>query len=99
MGAPGGFVVFNAGRGGRVIDDDVIKALVLWHIAGATLDIFHTGPRASHHRFWAHPKVNVIPHASSLSTARSGALQMEENIRRARRGQSLLNVIDREAGY
>ncbi len=82
-----------------MIDEDLIKALGRWHIAGATLDVFHTGPLASDHRFWAHPKVNVIPHVSSLSTARSGAPQMEENIRRARRGQSLINVIDREAGY
>ncbi len=79
-------MVFNAGRGGRVIDDDVIKALVLWHIAGAALDIFHIAPLASHHPFWGHTKVTVTPHASSLSTAHSGAPQTEENIRRARRG-------------
>lgn len=79
-------MVFNAGRGGRVIDGDVIKALVLWHIASATLDTFHTAPLASRHPFWGQPKVTVTPHASSLNTARSGTPQMEENIRSARRG-------------
>lgn len=92
-------MALNAGRGGQVSDEDLIKALGCWHIAGATLDVFHTAPLASDHPFWAHSKVTVTPHASSLSTAHSGAPQTEEHIPSALSGQSLLNVIDCDARY
>jgi glyoxylate/hydroxypyruvate reductase A len=96
---PTGAFVINCGRGGHVVDEDLLSALDSGHVAGATLDVFHVEPLSSSHPYWRHPRVTVIPHASSLTSARSGAPQMIENIRRVRAGEAPMNQVNRQAGY
>jgi glyoxylate/hydroxypyruvate reductase len=96
---PKGAFVINCGRGGHVVDEDLLSALDSGQIAGATLDVFHVEPLPSNHPYWRHPKVTVIPHASSITVARSGAPQMIENIRRIRAGKAPVNQVDLQIGY
>jgi glyoxylate/hydroxypyruvate reductase A len=90
---PRGAFVINPARGGHVIDGDLIAALDSGHIAGATLDVFHTEPLPEVHPFWTHPKVTLTPHIASTTNARSSVPQIVDNIRRVRAGKPLLNRV------
>ena len=68
-------------------------------IAAATLDVFHPEPLPADHPFWAHPKINITPHAASLTTPETAALAVAENIRRIGAGQAPEPIVDVEAGY
>jgi len=96
---PKGAVIINAARGQHIVDDDLIAALDSGHIAGATLDVFHTEPLPRDHPFWDHPNINITPHAASLTTPQTAAEPVAANIRRIRNGDAPLPIVDAEAGY
>ncbi len=96
---PKGAVVINAARGPHVVDEDLIQALDSGHMAAATLDVFHTEPLAAGHPFWAHPNINLTPHAASLTVPETAARPVAENIRRIRAGKPPRPIVDFEAGY
>jgi len=96
---PRGAFLINAARGGHVVADDLLAALDSGHIAGAALDVFEPEPLPAEHRFWAHPKVLVWPHAASITIPSSAAPQVVENLQRAREGRPLINLVDFSAGY
>ena len=96
---PKGAVVINAARGPHVVDDDLIRALDDGHIAAATLDVFHTEPLPADHPFWAHPKINITPHAASLTVQETAAVAIADNIRRIRAGEPPAPIVDPETGY
>jgi glyoxylate/hydroxypyruvate reductase len=90
---PRGAFVINPARGGHVVDAELIAALDSGHIAGATLDVFHTEPLPTEHPFWTHPKITLTPHIASTTNARSSVPQIVDNIRRVREGKPLLNRV------
>jgi glyoxylate/hydroxypyruvate reductase A len=90
---PRGAYVINPARGGHVVDAELIAALDSGHIAGATLDVFHTEPLPAEHPFWTHPKITVTPHVASTTNPRSAIPQIVENIRRVREGKPLVNRV------
>ncbi|MCW5729298.1 MAG: glyoxylate/hydroxypyruvate reductase A [Alphaproteobacteria bacterium] len=96
---PRGAFFVNAGRGGQVVDEDLLAALDSGHLAGATLDVFNREPLPPDHPYWRHPRVSVTPHNASDSIPASVVPQIVENIRRARAGAPLLNVVDPARGY
>ena len=96
---PKGAFVINCARGAHVVDEDLLQALDGGHIAGATLDVFRTEPLAPDHPFWDHPRITITPHTSSQGRAAFGVDILVENMRRARAGEPLVNLVDREAGY
>lgn len=96
---PKGAFVINIARGGHVVDADLIAALDSGHIAGATLDVFQPEPLPADHPYWRHPKVTMTPHIASLTNPETAVLPIVENLRRLAAGQTLLNLVDRTAGY
>lgn len=96
---PKGAYVINAGRGPEVVDEALIAALDSGHLSGATLDVFHREPLDPAHPFWDHPKILVTPHNAADSIPQSVAPQIAENLRRARAGEPLLNVVNPDTGY
>lgn len=96
---PAGSHVINLGRGGHVVDEDLLAALDSGHIAGAFLDVFNTEPLPAEHPYWQHPKVVVTPHVAGELVPRSCANTVVANIRRHQAGEPLLYVLDRERGY
>lgn len=95
---PGAFVI-NVGRGGHVVDDDLLALLDSGHIAGATLDVFATEPLAEDHPYWVHPRVMVMPHAAAWTLPKTAARTIADNIRRHRAGQPMTHVVDLDKGY
>lgn len=96
---PKGGVVINAARGAHLVEHDLLAALNAGHLAGATLDVIRKEPLPREHPFWRQPRVTITPHIASISDPRTVADQVAENVRRARAGAPLLNVVCREAGY
>jgi glyoxylate/hydroxypyruvate reductase A len=96
---PRGAFVINGARGGHVVDADLLAALESGQVAAAALDVFQPEPLPAEHAYWSHPKVVMTPHAASITIPESAAPQVVENLRRARAGEPLMNLVDFSAGY
>ncbi len=96
---PQGAAVVNAGRGGHLVLDDLLAALDSGHLSGAVLDVTEPEPLPATHPLWRHQRVWLTPHIASASHAEGGAAAVIGNIRRHRRGEKLLGLIDRLQGY
>jgi len=96
---PNGAVLINPGRGGHVVDADLIAALDAGHLAHATLDAFRVEPLPLDDPFWAHPKVTVTPHIASCTRPRTAAQTIAANIKRDLAGEPMIGLVDREKGY
>jgi len=96
---PKGAFVINMGRGGHVLDEDLLAALDSGHLAGAALDVFNTEPLPADHPYWAHPKVHITPHMAGYTNPRTASPGVIENIKRLRAGQPLINTVDAKSGY
>jgi glyoxylate/hydroxypyruvate reductase A len=96
---PRGACLISAGRGGHVVEEDLLAALESGHIAGATLDVFRTEPLPPDHPFWTHPKVTLTPHIASITNPHTASAQVAENIRRLQQGEALVGVVDRQRRY
>jgi glyoxylate/hydroxypyruvate reductase A len=91
--------VVNLGRGGHLVEADLLDALAAGWLRHAVLDVFHTEPLPAGHPFWAHPQVTVLPHAAALTDPRSAAAVAVANLRALRDGRPLAHLVDRRVGY
>lgn len=96
---PVGAYIINAGRGNQINENDLLNAIDSGHIAGAALDVFCTEPLPTNSPIWDHPRITVTPHIASITSARSAAKNVAENIRRIRSGQKPTNLVNFELGY
>ena len=96
---PQGAVVINIGRGGHVVDGDLLAALDDGHLAGAFLDVFNQEPLPSQQPYWEHPKVVVTPHIAGEIVPHSAAAEVARNIRRFEAGEELPTRLDLARGY
>jgi len=94
-----GVKLINVGRGSAIQEDDLLEALHSGMVGGATLDVFQQEPLPRDHGFWNHPNVLITPHIAAKTRATTASTVIAENIQRAERGEPLLYVVDREAGY
>ena len=94
-------VVINVSRGKLV--DEAALAEALWEgaIAGAGLDVFEHEPLDPASPLWDLANVIITPHTSGFRPDHWDAATdlFAENLRRFDRGEPLLNVVDKEAGY
>lgn len=91
--------VVNLGRGGHVVDADLLAALDSGRLRHAVLDVFHAEPLPAGHPYWQHPRVTMLPHAAAGTDARSAAAVAVANLRAWRDGGEVLNRVERERGY
>lgn len=96
---PRGAHVINAGRGGHLVDTDLLAALDSGQVSTAALDVFRDEPLPPGHPFWRHPRVTVTPHVASVTHARSAARTIAADIRRLEAGQPPAHPVDRGRGY
>ena len=96
---PKGAFVINMGRGGHVVDEDLLAALESGHLAGAALDVFNQEPLPPEHPYWLHPKVHMTPHMAGYTNPRTASPGVIENIKRLRTGRPLINTVDAKTGY
>jgi phosphoglycerate dehydrogenase-like enzyme len=93
--------VVNFGRGGLVVEPDLVAALQAGRIAGAALDVFETEPLPADSPLWDMQDVIVSPHMSGDVVGWRGMLvdQFLDNLARYRAGEPLQNVVDKSLGY
>jgi len=96
---PEGAAVVNVGRGGHLVESDLIEALDRGWLRGAILDVCETEPPPQDHPFWSHPKVWLTPHIASTTQPESAADAVLANLRRYTRGEAMEGLVDRERGY
>jgi glyoxylate/hydroxypyruvate reductase A len=89
----------NLGRGGHVVDADLLAALDSGHLRHAVLDVFHTEPLPAGHPYWRHPRVTMLPHAAAGTDARSAAAVAVANLRALRDGRPVQNLVELARGY
>ena len=94
-----GASLVNLGRGGHVIEPDLLLALATGQLHHAVLDVFGSEPLAPDHGFWTHPQVCVLPHIAALTDPRSAAQVIARNVNAFRNGAPLAHLVDRARGY
>lgn len=96
-----GALLINIARGKLIDDDAVIAALRDGRLGGAALDVFTREPLEPSSPYWDLPNVIVTPHTSGAMEDYWTPLValFSENLRRFERGEPLLNVVDKQAGY
>ena len=65
----------------------------------ASLDVFQSEPLPVSSRLWKHPRVFVTPHAAATSNAEALVPQILAQLDAFERGEPLLHLVDRQAGY
>jgi len=96
---PAGAAVINVGRGGQLVEDDLLEALDSGQVSGATLDVFQKEPLPEDHPFWDHPRVFITPHIASMTIPASAVRAVVANIQRLEAGEALQHVVDLKRGY
>jgi len=96
---PFGAYLINVGRGGHLVETDLLPLIERGQLAGATLDVFQQEPLPTNHPFWTHSKVVVTPHIASLTNVASAVNQVVENYQRMIKGAALLNEVSAQKGY
>lgn len=94
-------VVINIGRGATIDEGAMIKALSHRRIRGAALDVFDQEPLPQGHPFYSLENVLLSPHCADRTPAwLDNAMRFFlEQLERFRRGETLLNVVDKVLGY
>jgi glyoxylate/hydroxypyruvate reductase A len=94
-----GAMLINVGRGGHVVDKDLIAALDSGQLSYAALDALKPEPLPPESPLWLHPKVTVMPHVARRPTVAQLVSEIAANIRSIEAGGGLLQQIDMKTGY
>lgn len=94
-------VLVNVSRGALVNEAELAEELARGTIAGAALDVFEREPLAADSPLWNLPNVLITAHTSGYREGYWEAVidLFSENLRRFERGDRLMNVVDKQAGY
>lgn len=94
-------VVINVGRGPVIDEGALIRALSEGRIKGAALDVFDTEPLPEGHPFYRLENVLLSPHcADHTATWLDDSMRFFlNNFERYRKGEPLLNVVEKQLGY
>jgi glyoxylate/hydroxypyruvate reductase len=96
---PRGAALVNAGRGGHLVEADLVPALDSGQLSGAVLDVFRDEPLPPAHPFWRHPRILVTPHVAAETHPPTAAPIIREAIRRCAAGLPVANLVDLARGY
>jgi len=91
--------LIHLGRGGHLIEEDLLTALDSGSVAGASLDVFAEEPLSTNNLFWDHPQVLVTPHDASDVRPQAAVLNLLEEIRRFSIGETPKNRVTHTQGY
>ncbi len=96
-------LVINVGRGPVIDQAALVRALQQQKIAGAALDVYESEPLPPDNPLWDMENVLLSPHCTDRTENPDWLdLTMQvflDNFERYQKGQPLLNVVDKKAGY
>lgn len=96
---PKGAALVNMGRGGHLVEADLLEALAEGQLSAAVLDVLEQEPAPADHPFWQHPQILLTPHIAAMTQPESAFGVLLENIRRHQRGEAMLGLVDRARSY
>ncbi len=99
---PPGAIVVNVARGALLDEEALAIRLSNRQIRGAVLDVFTEEPLPVTSELWKLPNVLLTPHVSYVSPRLFWMRALDlflDNWSRYSRGDSLRNVVDKQAGY
>jgi len=96
---PRGAYLINVSRGGLLVEADLVAVIDSEHLAGAALDVFVTEPLPPDSPLWRRTEILCTPHVAAAPRPEAVGRQLLDNLQRARRGEPLINVVDRGRGY
>ncbi|KPC55755.1 D-isomer specific 2-hydroxyacid dehydrogenase family protein [Pseudomonas amygdali pv. morsprunorum] len=96
---PQGAALINMGRGGHLVEADLLEALDSGQLSAAVLDVLQQEPAPADHPFWQHPKIMLTPHVAAMTQPESAFPGLLDNIRRFERGEAMQGQVDRGQGY
>jgi phosphoglycerate dehydrogenase-like enzyme len=96
-----GAVLINLGRGALVDEAALVESLEAGHIGGAALDVFEREPLAPENPLWSMPHVIITPHVSGVGSSywERAVDLFRQNLGAFLRGEPLINVVNKKAGY
>lgn len=94
-----GPVLINPGRGGHMVEEDVLAALESGVLGGASLDVFDQEPLGAESRFWSRDNVIVTPHSAAATDPIFVASSIRDNLARLKRGEKVGPLAHVERGY
>jgi len=92
-------ILIQLGRGGHLVEADLVAALDAGRPAMAAVDVTSVEPAPPDHLFWRHPRIMLTPHVASESDPGDIARWIAEGIRRFERGEAPPGLVDRAKGY
>lgn len=96
---PAGAALVNAGRGGQLVEQDLLGVLETGRLSAAILDVCEPEPLPKGHLFWNHPSIWLTPHVAGATQAETAAEAIVHNLRRHEAGLPLEGLVDRARGY
>jgi phosphoglycerate dehydrogenase-like enzyme len=95
-----GSILINVSRGGVIDTGALVAAMDSGQVAAAGLDVTDPEPLPAGHPLWKR-KVIITPHTAGQSPGgqRRAHELFRENLRRFAAGETLLNIVDKKAGY
>ena len=95
---PDGYLI-STGRGGHLVEADLLAMLDSGRLGGATLDVFATEPLPADHVFWRHPRIRLTPHISAITLVGASLDQIAGKIAAMENGQPVTGRVDADRGY
>jgi len=96
---PRGARLINVGRGGHLVQEDLLEALENGQLAAAILDVTDPEPLPADHPLRRHPGVLLTPHVAGVTRRETAVHALLDNVRRLARGMELDGEVDRARGY
>lgn len=96
-----GAIICNVTRGEVVDGDALVRALASGRLGGAAMDVMPGEPLAADHPIWGFDNVAMTPHTAGASQYRASrnVARFVDNLGRMARGEELVGVVDKQAGF
>jgi len=93
--------LINVARGRHVVTGDLVEALRNETIGGAALDVVDPEPLPDGHPLWSASNCILTPHVGNTAEMEAELLsaRIAANVKRFRKGEELLGIVDAELGY
>ena len=92
-------LLLQLGRGGHLVEEDLLEGLAQGRPAMAALDVFASEPLPADHPFWTHERVMITPHVASDAAPEVMARWVAEGILAFESGKNPQGLVDRARGY
>lgn len=94
-----GAYLIQVGRGGHMVDADLLAALDKGQLSGAALDVFAVEPLPTDSPFWTHPKIALTPHDACDASSTAFADTLRATAEAVQAGVRPKDAVDRARGY